>query len=122
MPWGWILGRLGGVGAHLIELRDGLRRKLGNFPVELVFEASTGIHEADFFAVFGLVDGSKILETQLASLAFRFPDGGGGSIATVARRRFCYLRWWVKEVPSSSSSLKHVCFQIADRSSRWQEM
>ena len=44
---------------------------------------------------------------------------GGGSIATVARRRFCYLRWWVKEVPSSSSALKHVCFQIADRSSRW---
>jgi hypothetical protein len=34
--------------------------------------------------VFGLVDGSKILETQLAALVFRFPDGGGGSIAKKA--------------------------------------
>ena len=68
----------------MIKLRDGLGGKLGNFPVELVFEASTGIDEADFFAVFGLVDGSKILETQLAALVFRFPDGGGGSIAKKA--------------------------------------
>ena len=50
----------------------------------MVFEAAVGIDKADFFPVLGLVDGSKILETQLTALVFRFPDGGGGSIAKKA--------------------------------------
>jgi hypothetical protein len=58
------------IGTHFIKLRDGLCGEIGDFAVELVFEASTGIDEADFFPVLGLVDGSEILETQLTVFVF----------------------------------------------------
>ena len=48
--------------------------------MKLVFEASVGIHEADFLAVGGLVDRLESMESELVACRFVSPYGGGGTI------------------------------------------
>ena len=69
---------------HFKKLGDRFSCKGGDFAVELVFEPATGIDEADFFPVFGFVDGAEILEAELTTLVLTFPDGSSGSVAKEA--------------------------------------
>ncbi len=74
-----------GVGRpHFKKLGDRFSCKSGDIAMELVFQAPTGINEADFFPVFGFVDGPEVLEAELPALVFAFPDGSGCSVAKEA--------------------------------------
>ena len=70
---------------HFEKLGDRFSRECGHSTMELVFEATTGIDEADFLPVLGFVDGAEILETQLPAFVFAPPDCSGGSIAKEAQ-------------------------------------
>ena len=70
---------------HFKKLGDRCGCKGGDFAVELVFEPTTGIDEADFLPVLGFVDGAEILEAELPALVLTFPDGSGGSVAKEAK-------------------------------------
>ena len=67
-------------GFFLKELKHGLRGEFGDFAVELVFEASVGVHETDFFTVLGLVEGLKSMESKLIADGFLAPEGGCGAV------------------------------------------
>ena len=52
--------------------------------MKLVFEASTLIHEADFFSVFGFVEGLESRKTELIILVVRAPESSCGAISEKA--------------------------------------
>ena len=71
-------------GTHSEEGTDGFSGEGRDIAVELIFEAPAGIHEADFFPMLGFMEGVEVLKTELPSLVFPFPDGGGCPIAKEA--------------------------------------
>ena len=72
-------------GFFLKELKHGPGGEFGDFAVELVFEASVGVHETDFFPMLGLVEGLKSMESKLVADRFLAPEGGGGTVAEKAK-------------------------------------
>jgi len=71
--------------AGRVKLGNGIRGQRGNGSVKLVFEASTLIHEADFFSVFGFVEGLESRKPELIILVFRAPESSRGAISEKAK-------------------------------------
>lgn len=67
-----------------VKFGNGIRGQRGNGSVKLVFEASPFIDEADFLAVFGLVEGMESRKPELIILIFRAPESGSGTITKKA--------------------------------------
>ena len=71
-------------GPHVKESCNRVGREFRDIAVELVFEPTTRVDEADFFPVLGFMEGLKIMKTQLLALVCAFPNGSGRSIAKKA--------------------------------------
>lgn len=67
-----------------VKFGNGIRGQRGNGSVKLVFEASPFIDEADFLAVFGLVEGMESLKTRVDHPDFRTPESSSGTITKKA--------------------------------------
>ena len=62
------------------KLKHGLSGEFGHLAVELVFQASIGVHETDFLAVLRLVEGLKSVKSKLVADGFVAPESGCGTI------------------------------------------
>jgi hypothetical protein len=72
-------------GFFMKEMKNGLGGEFGDLAGELVFQASLGIHETDFFAVLVLVEGLKSMESKLVADGFLPPESCGGTVSEKAQ-------------------------------------